>query len=76
MDNQFTQTVGYFIIAKGFHSLLHNLHSSITKWSVSKNTDLLLLFVIYLSHLAGLTAFKQTNNLPSKALDDTVIQRI
>ena len=46
VDNQFTQTVGYFTIAKDFHSLLHNLHSSITKWSVSKNTDLLFLFVI------------------------------
>ena len=43
MDNQFTQTAGYLTIAKGF---LHNLPSSITKWSVSKNTDLLFLFVI------------------------------
>ena len=43
MDNRFTQTV---TIAKVFQSLLHNLHSSITKWSVSKNTDLLFLFVI------------------------------
>ena len=71
MDNQFTQTIGY--TNKSFHSLLHNLHSSVTNWSVSKNTDLLFLFVIqkYLFHLAGLTAFKQTNNPPSKALHDT-----
>ena len=31
---------------KSFHSLLHHLHSSITKWSVRKSTDLLFLFVI------------------------------
>ena len=46
VDNQLTRTARYKTIAKGFHSLLHNLHSSITKWSISKTTDRLFLFVI------------------------------
>ena len=46
VDNQFTQTIGCQAIAKGFHFLLHNLRLSIAKWSISKSTDLLLLFVI------------------------------